>query len=253
MNKEAFTQGFIKRAEDYGATTQQAQNLAKYAGFWSGVGNFANDMFVRPATGMVRDTGRALHAFGEGRFGDGFKATGSALGNTALTAMNFLPVGGLGGAAVRGGLGLAAKGLGMGARAAQLGVEGGRLARAGGLLNRGANLATRAQGAVAQGQAAGRAGVMNFLDRNVSKLRDRVIKPPTVMPSATAAPGEAAAFQFRRSTQPVSNLLNRAQGNIFSNYALNGVPATTGMIGYAGNAGDRAEQERLEQGRYFEV
>ena len=127
----AFLGGFVKQAQNAGITENEALRLAKVAGFMGSLGDLAGtagrfgwNMVGKPAWGMLKDPVRAQWAMVNGHPIDAIKAQGSAIGNTALTALNFVPVLGEGGMAAR----LGFKGLGMGAKALEAAGADGRLA-----------------------------------------------------------------------------------------------------------------------------
>lgn len=260
---DAFLQGFIKRAQEQGIPENSAYELAKQAGFFSNVGNFANDMFVKPATGIFRDGGRALSAFGEGRFGDGFKATGSALGNAALTGLNFIPAGGLGSMAIRGGLRLGANALGRAGGAAMArGAAGSMLGRGGQALANGAGRLTGANTAFQGFQQAAGARVMQGANALGNKMMGygnnianqfRTGAGMPIVPFQAGAPATRGLNAVSNMGQRPLKMVKDTQG--FPEWAtrasrgqqfLGAIPASAGMMGYANNSGQRQQQQMID-------
>jgi len=68
--------------------------------------DLAHTMYVAPVTDAIKETGDAWAYARQGNWSDALKSGGKALGNTALTALNFTP------------------GLGLGATAARVGLRG---------------------------------------------------------------------------------------------------------------------------------
>jgi len=171
MNNEKFLSGFVKAAEYHGFSGEEAMRLAKEAGILSGIGNFAKDMLWEPIKGIGTNGADMLGHIGKGQFGKAFGSGAKMLGNAGLTALNFVPAGGLGNLAVRGAL--------RGGAALAKGT--------GGILARRA-AATAAPAAVAPAATTAAKGA--------ASAAGKVVKPPTVAPTtppATPAPLPGAA------------------------------------------------------------